>query len=750
MTNPLQTIPNLPVAVGVTGTDELWINQSGTDRRTNLSTLQSSVAGPIGPQGNPGGNASAIGVATAVSGLSLNTGTASTYNLFHTDGYYTAGDGGGAFYYRNTGSAQPGDLMSADGVRLSLSLAQQLTWEMLGAPTTGAICTAAFSHTAMTTSGLQSGVIAIGQTVTAAGATGAIPANVKILSGSGTNWVLNTDVGTIGSTVVCMNDSQPYVAAALALGPQSLLSVGPHWFSQTIIGQTAGGPIHWFGPQGYLGGSAGYPATWHFPAGYGGIALSPTNNIITPQGDITFTGSEPFGGIFTSSIDKINFQIGTGSRPAASINHRPAVGIYAISKWTNIAVTGADGNGYTVFGNIPVAIADKGVLRDFYVQNSYDNGGEVSGGDGNTWDIQNCILNQNGSSGWYEHSFLQTDYRTIQSQGNGKINAFVRRSNNLYYSIQDSNLNQDPLTQTAYWTLWQSSVGADTWDPAVTYRVGAAFRTAGSNNRVTFVGLYCESGQPPVLLQNANANGPLSVVLGGLNAAGLAGSFMGMIDGVSTAASYLATGDAQTVVPYASNGDAFPIAFNFAANNIAGSNAVGSYTFQYVGVQKSLVKGGPSGASGGYVMLTGKNGSGTLTDVLGIDGPLRVAYPAADNAVALGTLSLRFSDIKTVLINGQLGGVSADNGDAGVTLTVGTKNQTQLWNTVITADRAVALSTTGALNGSKFRVLRGAGATGAFNLNVGTGPLKALTAAGTWVDVEYNGSAWIETASGSL
>lgn len=54
---------------------------------------------------------------------------------------------------------------------------------------------------------------------------------------------------------------------------------------------------------------------------------------------------------------------------------------------------------------------------------------------------------------------------------------------------------------------------------------------------------------------------------------------------------------------------------------------------------------------------------------------------------------------------------------------------------------AITLSTTGAYNGAKFRIVREASATGAFNLNVGTGPLKALTAASTWCEVEYDGSA---------
>lgn len=93
--------------------------------------------------------------------------------------------------------------------------------------------------------------------------------------------------------------------------------------------------------------------------------------------------------------------------------------------------------------------------------------------------------------------------------------------------------------------------------------------------------------------------------------------------------------------------------------------------------------------------------------------------------------------------------ISADNGNAAATLTHNSSAKTQRWATTLTADRAVALSTTGAITGAKFRIVREAAATGAFNLNVGTGPLKALTA-GQWCDVEYNGSAWGLSAYGAL
>jgi hypothetical protein len=94
--------------------------------------------------------------------------------------------------------------------------------------------------------------------------------------------------------------------------------------------------------------------------------------------------------------------------------------------------------------------------------------------------------------------------------------------------------------------------------------------------------------------------------------------------------------------------------------------------------------------------------------------------------------------------------ISADNGDAAKTLTAQIDESTQRWNTALTVARAVTLNTTGAFKGARFRIVREAGATGAFNLNIGTGPLKALTAAGQWAEVEYDGTAWRLTANGSL
>lgn len=94
-------------------------------------------------------------------------------------------------------------------------------------------------------------------------------------------------------------------------------------------------------------------------------------------------------------------------------------------------------------------------------------------------------------------------------------------------------------------------------------------------------------------------------------------------------------------------------------------------------------------------------------------------------------------------------GMSADIGNNATTFTWGASFPTILYNTAITTDRAVTLSTTNATKGARATVIRTANATGAFNVNVGTGPLAAL-GIGEWCTVEFSGSAWTLEARGLL
>ena len=189
---------------------------------------------------------------------------------------------------------------------------------------------------------------------------------------------------------------------------------------------------------------------------------------------------------------------------------------------------------------------------------------------------------------------------------------------------------------------------------------------------------------------------------------------------------------------------------------VVSSAAVG---FLYVGI-KMLDNG--AGDAGGYQTqmrfddtglnpassgeVIGCKGSGTVEGLKTFStfGAVKVIHCDFDGS----TNDYNFASANDQLI--VTDSVSADNGDAAASLTAGTSATTQRWATALTAARAVTLNTTGAAKGAKFHIVRSGGDTGGpWNLNVGTGPLKALVA-GTWCEVKYNGSAWFLSAYGAL
>lgn len=83
--------------------------------------------------------------------------------------------------------------------------------------------------------------------------------------------------------------------------------------------------------------------------------------------------------------------------------------------------------------------------------------------------------------------------------------------------------------------------------------------------------------------------------------------------------------------------------------------------------------------------------------------------------------------------------ISADRGDANVTLVWGVDAPIQRFATTLTANRTVTLSATNAVNGAHFRVVRTG--LGLFTLNVGGLKTVASVTAAT-VDVGHDGTAW--------
>jgi hypothetical protein len=108
------------------------------------------------------------------------------------------------------------------------------------------------------------------------------------------------------------------------------------------------------------------------------------------------------------------------------------------------------------------------------------------------------------------------------------------------------------------------------------------------------------------------------------------------------------------------------------------------------------------------------------------------------------TVNLDFGGVTTT-VAGQLTSVGAATTilnstvtnattSGNITFTPGATAEGQWFNSPLTADINVTLSTTGATNKTRWRVTRAAGATGAFNLNVNG---KALAAASTWEEIAY-------------
>jgi hypothetical protein len=93
------------------------------------------------------------------------------------------------------------------------------------------------------------------------------------------------------------------------------------------------------------------------------------------------------------------------------------------------------------------------------------------------------------------------------------------------------------------------------------------------------------------------------------------------------------------------------------------------------------------------------------------------------------------------------GGQATMASDADFTLQVRVDPEEIRHTGTLTAARTVALSTTDAHAGARFRIVRHGG--GAFALDVGGGPLRTL-ATGDWAEFVFDGTDWYVAAGGGL
>lgn len=96
------------------------------------------------------------------------------------------------------------------------------------------------------------------------------------------------------------------------------------------------------------------------------------------------------------------------------------------------------------------------------------------------------------------------------------------------------------------------------------------------------------------------------------------------------------------------------------------------------------------------------------------------------------------------------GGIAEDNGDADITFTNATSSRVQRWDTALTANRTLTLSTSSAKEGAWVLAVRGSGATGNYTLSIGS--LATLRAPGEWAKCVYDAgtAAWVLVAYGIL
>jgi len=172
------------------------------------------------------------------------------------------------------------------------------------------------------------------------------------------------------------------------------------------------------------------------------------------------------------------------------------------------------------------------------------------------------------------------------------------------------------------------------------------------------------------------------------------------------------------------------------------------------------LQGDYSQAMGNSIVID-KLGAGALTVLRGIytGSSIDNCRVVNNNYVSLNSASFTnryyFTTSAAGLCNyssmSENSAVSADNGDiAALIVYPNSSAMIQRFATTLTAHCNVTLSTTSAFHGTKFRFVR-TGA-GAFNINVGTGPLKQLTAANQWCEVEFDPvtATYVLTAYGTL
>ena len=175
-----------------------------------------------------------------------------------------------------------------------------------------------------------------------------------------------------------------------------------------------------------------------------------------------------------------------------------------------------------------------------------------------------------------------------------------------------------------------------------------------------------------------------------------------------------------------------------AGISVQADSATGSYAF--LNVQGNTIDGANQPAQGGINIFATTGGTfGTDTGLVN-----NLVYGRATNTIS-STINKRYGnnfDPRIVMLNDASGTPHQSPK---------TDRYTAIYDAAITSSKTVLVNTTNPSTGDRVRVVRTANATGAFNVNLSTGAtLKALAAASTWAEAEYNGTAWVLVGGGAL
>ena len=411
------------------------------------------------------------------------------------------------------------------------------------------------------------------------------------------------------------------------------------------------------------------------------------------------------------------------------------------------------------------------------------NGVFLKGGDVNACMFDHIDSSANWGCGFNDESYLGNTYVMSHTNGNG-VGGQVHYAGDRYYVIDPVLASTTvPGTDSAVWgdlPAGGAHPSYPDWVSGNPYVLGNSFRTTSDNSIGVIIGPYTESGQPPTSIAAswiaigggvANNVGPAFTITSALGGNGILQNFQVPSPTGSAVdwTTYIGRGIDEAITVKAEGDGSYGLALYWDDTNQCWGFTHNREPTAGTGIRfttlLSTFTGGRSAAINNGEVIFGQGlwlGNTVVSSrhlTFRSDIPTTGRWAAGDtifnSAPLLGEpwgwrciMTGDFAATPPVFqpLRDQGSQQTIATGGA-FTLTPGTSPYHTLHTGTMTADRAVTLTTTGALIGLSYKITRTS--TGAFNLNVGTGPLKAL-AANTWCEVAFDGTAYYLAAYGTL